>query len=475
MKQSEDHMDDLFRKAGENYPLRTDGADWDKVMARLQTGPESAPVAAREGERQRASRKLWWLLLLLFLPAGWLFSRYETGRGAFTKAAGTTASSTTVPSATVPSTVTVPSSATGSSTTAPSAATVPSGAQTGAVRNGGAQSSQAPATTTPFAAVLPARQNAAPTNAAATRSGRHSRYVNRGNGSFGSTPNDADGGSAVNNGAPGTAAAPASNPAPVTAPANDSSAAATATATTAAATTTAAKTTPATTAKTGTDSTGKSNTATAKAAPAKGRKRTPSKVQRGMYAGVVGGPDVSTIKWQEIQQPGFSVGLTLGYRFNRSLAIEADALWDHKVYYTDGQYFNKAKTDIPANVTITTMNGSCSMIELPLDLRWDFMQFRHGGGLFATAGFSSYLMKKESYSYGTMWRSVYSEGSRTYFNSGNDFFSIFQLSAGYTFKWDHVGDVRIEPYLKMPLRGVGIGSLPMTSTGIYIGITRPFR
>ena len=38
-----------------------------------------------------------------------------------------------------------------------------------------------------------------------------------------------------------------------------------------------------------------------------------------------------------------------------------------------------------------------------------------------------------------------------------------------------VGDLRIEPYVKLPLNGLGLGSLPLRSTGIYLGITRPIR
>jgi hypothetical protein len=488
MKQSEDHMDDLFRKAGENYPLKTDGADWDKVMARLQNGPETAPVLAREGEDKRASRKLLWLLLLLLLPVGWLLSRYE--RGSFTKPssgqtaqkagqmaqqAGQTARQAPVaPNAgtqAAPSSETTPSSgATTPSGSAPSSpsvtslgGTAPSGSaqpSTAGEPAATAHTSHAPAATAPPATIFPATQGVT--------------TIRKGNAlnaaPSGLTPDEPSGTTNT------TSAAAAAN----AAAANKTSAAAAANAASKTGAPASSKDSSATasTSATASASVPLKDTTRAKPTPAKSSKHTATaKAQRGFYAGVVGGPDVTTIKWQEIQSPGFSVGLTLGYRFNRHLAVEADALWDHKNYYTAGQYFNKAKTDIPANLTLTSMNGNCSMIELPVDLRWDFVQFRHGGGLFATAGFSSYLMKKEAYSYEGNWGATYPsmDGTKSYLNSGNDFFSMLQVSAGYTFKLDHVGDVRIEPYWKIPLRGVGIGSLPMTSTGIYIGITRPFR
>ena len=66
-------------------------------------------------------------------------------------------------------------------------------------------------------------------------------------------------------------------------------------------------------------------------------------------------------------------------------------------------------------------------------------------------------------------------GASSYLNSGNSFFSMVHFSAGYTFKWDHIGDVRLEPYWNIPMTGVGIGRMSIMSTGLYLGITHPFR
>jgi hypothetical protein len=164
----------------------------------------------------------------------------------------------------------------------------------------------------------------------------------------------------------------------------------------------------------------------------------------------------------------------LGYRFNRRLSVEASALWDHKAYYTSGEYFNKTKADIPPTVNIVNMNGTCNMFEIPINVRYDFWLLKNGG-FYATAGFSSYMMQLETYSYLATapgynpWTA-----DKSYPHSGNDFFSMVHLSAGYRFQWGKIGEVRLEPYYKIPLKGVGIGQLPMTSTGLYIGLTHSF-
>ena len=34
------------------------------------------------------------------------------------------------------------------------------------------------------------------------------------------------------------------------------------------------------------------------------------------------------------------------------------------------------------------------------------------------------------------------------------------------------GSLRVEPYLKIPVQGLGIGSLPIWSTGVYVSFVK---
>ncbi len=59
----------------------------------------------------------------------------------------------------------------------------------------------------------------------------------------------------------------------------------------------------------------------------------------------------------------------------------------------------------------------------------------------------------------------------TYKNSTNNIFSVMQLSAGYERMIGQKTKIRVEPFVKIPLQGLGIGSMPISSAGIYFGIT----
>jgi len=194
--------------------------------------------------------------------------------------------------------------------------------------------------------------------------------------------------------------------------------------------------------------------------------------QPGFYAGIIVGPDASTVKFQAIKGAGYSLGLLAGYSFSQHWSVEAGLLWDKKKYYTDGKYFNSSKANIPPYIQLQDMNGNCSMYEIPIDVKYDFAAKRNGN-FFMTAGLSTYLMKNEAYDYSAVTNTGWMyNSSESYSNSSRDWFSILQLSAGYQKQIGAKTKIRVEPYFKIPMKGLGIGNLPITSAGMYIGITR---
>lgn len=69
MDENKLYSDDLFKKAGDNYPLNTDNANWQEVFDRIKS-PENSPPPVFAKSPQNHSRRYAWLLLLLLIPAG---------------------------------------------------------------------------------------------------------------------------------------------------------------------------------------------------------------------------------------------------------------------------------------------------------------------------------------------------------------------------------------------------------------------
>jgi hypothetical protein len=85
-------------------------------------------------------------------------------------------------------------------------------------------------------------------------------------------------------------------------------------------------------------------------------------------------------------------------------------------------------------------------------------------------------MKKESYIYDYYYgsSSSYRRHELDTANATKNLFSNLSLSMGYSHRLGNFADIRIEPYLKVPVSKMGIGNLPLFSTGLQIGITRKF-
>jgi Outer membrane protein beta-barrel domain len=205
------------------------------------------------------------------------------------------------------------------------------------------------------------------------------------------------------------------------------------------------------------------------------QKTSPKPTTAHFYAGILGAPDLSTVKMQAVKGVGTTFGVLAGYAFNPHWAVETGAYLDRKRYYTEGEYFNTGKVKIPPGSTLNNVDGTCYMWEIPLNIRYTFNPGAKTRW-FATAGFSTYLMSSEKYTYSYEYNNggnSWSDYSSWHIKKPSQYpFSIINISGGFEQRLGKVGNLRIEPYLRIPLTDMGTGKLPIMSTGINIGITR---
>ncbi len=192
------------------------------------------------------------------------------------------------------------------------------------------------------------------------------------------------------------------------------------------------------------------------------------------YGAFVVAPDVSFIHFQKASSAGIGGGILLGYHFNKRLSLETGVLFDKKNYYTKGKFFDGKNVPFIINnpdITLNKVSGDCNMFEIPVNLKYTFIA-KNKNSLYGIAGISSYLMGHEFYNFDyNWWGSEYTRGY-PYNNKPQNWFSIVNLSVGYERKLNLKTSLRVEPYIKVPVSGVGTGNLAITSTGLYIGLTR---
>lgn len=195
------------------------------------------------------------------------------------------------------------------------------------------------------------------------------------------------------------------------------------------------------------------------------------KGSHGFYAGLLVSPDLTFIKFQKTSDVGLSFGLTAGYSISSSWSIETGILLSKKNYYTKGEYFDKANVPSLQNVDLLSVEGNCSMFEIPINIRYTFNS-KNSSNWVASLGTSSYFMRREYYDYTAVNNGANEINEHVYHTRSKNIFASLNLGAGYDSRISKTVNISIEPYYKIPLSGTGTGKLFFSSIGINLGITK---
>ncbi|HEX6431175.1 MAG TPA: outer membrane beta-barrel protein [Niastella sp.] len=196
----------------------------------------------------------------------------------------------------------------------------------------------------------------------------------------------------------------------------------------------------------------------------KEEKRKKDKTKQPLELGLMAGPDMSTVAFGPLYKTGYNFGLQIGYRFSDRWSVNTGIIYTKKFYQADSQYFHYKNPNWNSN--LDKVQGNCSMWEIPVNVRYD-VSFNDKRRWFVSTGLSTYLMDKEYYTLHYISPSgnpypvnLPSDSNSTYL------FSIWNLSVGMERSLGRHFSIQAEPYLKVPLTGLGTGSMRMDSYGI---------
>lgn len=191
--------------------------------------------------------------------------------------------------------------------------------------------------------------------------------------------------------------------------------------------------------------------------------------KKGWFWGLTAGIDVSTVKYHYASDAGYNIGGLIGYRFNQHLSVQTGGIYTQKNYKMRGADFHPPKGSWLNNYTLETVDGYCKMWELPILATYHFIGSNKSNA-FISLGASSYFMKKENYDY------LYYINNQPYYKTvaynSNDqhILALLHLSAGIEKSINKKLTGIVEPYAKIPLSGVGMGSIQLSSFGVNFSV-----
>ena len=173
-------------------------------------------------------------------------------------------------------------------------------------------------------------------------------------------------------------------------------------------------------------------------------------------------PDFSSIPNASASSIGTNYAVLAEYQFASRWSISTGAIWSDKKYASNHEVTY-------GNYTADRLEGSCNILDIPLNIYYRFPS-HFKTSFYAGAGFSSYIMMHEAYTYTVST----GYGDRYYSTSvdgkNNEWFKVFNLSIGVEHRLSNRWSLQAEPFFKAPLGDIGEQGVRLSSAGIFFGL-----
>lgn len=175
-------------------------------------------------------------------------------------------------------------------------------------------------------------------------------------------------------------------------------------------------------------------------------------------------PDFTTAQ----SNAGFRTGVKGEYQISKRISLTTGLLLSRVRYTASGRQYNPPDYWNQGILPEET-NAICLILDIPVGIKYNVSLFENSR-IFSIAALSSYIMLNEDYyfDYAADYQGLANQiniknGSRHLLNHLN-------LSIGYEYDLTPALSVRTEPFIQLPLSGVGWGDVRFYSMGGYVSL-----
>ena len=187
-------------------------------------------------------------------------------------------------------------------------------------------------------------------------------------------------------------------------------------------------------------------------------------------------PDVSYVDNGKLGAMKLLAGGGFGYTIKERFTIRTGFYSGRKIYTASPDAYNPPAIFYTYYPNLEKVDANCKVYEIPFSISYHFGS-TPAKNWFAAASISSYLMKSETYNYFYKYSPAGPTVSRkwTINNENKHYFSALTFSAGYLHTINKSIFVIVEPYMKVPLSGVGYGKVKLSCAGLLFSLgIKPF-
>ncbi len=188
-----------------------------------------------------------------------------------------------------------------------------------------------------------------------------------------------------------------------------------------------------------------------------------------LRAGVMVSPDLSSIGLSGHLTVGTNTGVQLEYRLTNRFRVGVGAIYSVKLYSAEVEDYTVPYGFWSYGVAPSEIEADCKILDLPVHLRFDAVR-RPRYTAFVSTGLSSYIMLSERYGYYYPTSNPYLRPEWRGKRTGEHYLSVVNLSVGYERDLGRRFSWQAEPFLKLPLGGVGFGKVRLSSSGVFVSL-----
>ncbi|MEO7767007.1 MAG: hypothetical protein ABIS01_06255 [Ferruginibacter sp.] len=180
------------------------------------------------------------------------------------------------------------------------------------------------------------------------------------------------------------------------------------------------------------------------------------------------GPDLSFVGLDDPGKTRMTFGGGLSYKISNRITVSSGFYISKKIYSAQPSDYHPPKGYWTNYADLQRVDADCNVYEIPLAASYHFKQSKKHNW-FAGIGFSSFIMKRETYNYfyKDQWgRPTYKKW--TIQNQNKHYLSVLTISGGYQYRVNRNFSILAAPYLKLPLSGIGFGKIKLNSSGILL-------
>lgn len=179
--------------------------------------------------------------------------------------------------------------------------------------------------------------------------------------------------------------------------------------------------------------------------------------------------DLSATGLDGFTDPGTMLGLMAEYRISKKWSIQSGLSYSVKNYAALGEEYDTSTWPGGRSDNLVSALARCLVLDIPINVR-RYFQVKNGNQWFVSSGVSTYLMLSEDYNYEYATQNPNWSPTAQVRGENNHYFGIANFSVGYETPISKKLGLALEPFMKLPLTGIGQGKVKFLSFGANVAI-----